>query len=204
MRLRRADTGSRTAELVIRESCHSPPGHSAGAIRTGHPLAPGAGKAGSIPFQRCFSPVSARPPTVRAFPVPRGPHQEVTGKRRPCMSRSRRALAAATMALAAAAGGLLAVAASAVPAFAATQASPSAGHPVGRVVATITMGPANRVGPSVIQPCAVHRPGAAPAYGDGGGCDSGIITCDVTATAPEAYGLDTGNFIAFGAFTYCS
>src|SRR5689334_19256614 len=204
MRLRRAGTGSGTAELVIRESCHGPPSHSAGAIRTGHPLAPGPER----PDPSRFSAVSA---WFQHALLPSG-HPRFPGtapgnglnKRRPCMSRSRKALAAAAMALAAAAGGLLAAAAGAVPAAAATQATPSAGHPGGHVVATITMGPASRIGPSVIQPCAVHRPGAAPAYGDGGGCDSGIITCDVTATAPEAYGLAGGNIIAFGAFTYCS
>ena len=100
------------------------------------------------------------------------------------MSRVRKALGAAAMALAAAGGGLAAAAASAVPASAATQAPLAGGQPGGHVVATITMGPASRTGPSVIQPCAVHRPGAAPAYGDGGGCDSGTVTCHVTAVPP--------------------
>jgi hypothetical protein len=118
------------------------------------------------------------------------------------MSRSRRALGAAVMALAAAGSGLLAAAAGAVPAFAATQASLAMGHPGGHVVATITMGPASRIGPSVIQPCAVHRPGVAPAYGDGGGCDSGTVTCDVVANTPY-HDPGTGN-ILFSATTRCS
>ena len=116
------------------------------------------------------------------------------------MSRLTRALAAATMAVAAACGGLLIAAAGAVPASAATQVSPPGGHPGGHVVATFTMRPASRTGPSVIQPCAVHRPGAAPAYGDGGGCDSGTVTCDVIAFDPKIF-LPV---IHFEAITHCS
>ena len=117
------------------------------------------------------------------------------------MSRIRKALGAAAMALAAAGGGLAAAPASAVPASAATQAPLAGGHPGGHVVATITMGPASRIGPSVIQPCAVHRPGAAPAYGDGGGCDSGTVTCDVTAFTPSN---GAPPYIYFEAKTQCS
>jgi hypothetical protein len=123
------------------------------------------------------------------------------------MSRFRKALGAAAMALATAGGGLLIIAAGAVPASAATQASTPGGHPKGHVVATITMRPASRTGPSVIQPCAMPRPGAAPAYGDGGGCDSGTVTCDVTADEPstlystrDGYGGD----IEFTASVWCS
>jgi hypothetical protein len=104
------------------------------------------------------------------------------------------------MAVAAAGGGLLIAAAGAVPASAATQVSPPGGHPGGHVVATFTMRPASRIGPSVIQPCAVHRPGAAPAYGDGGGCDSGTVTCDVIAFDPKIF-LPV---IHFEAITHCS
>ena len=123
------------------------------------------------------------------------------------MSHLTRALAAATMAIAAAGGGLLIAAAGAVPASAATQASSPGGHPGGHVVATITMRPASRIGPSVIQPCAVHRPGAAPAYGDGGGCDSGTVTCDVTAHEPSnLYSTrdGVGGDIEFTASVWCS
>ena len=123
------------------------------------------------------------------------------------MSHLTRALAAATMAVAAAGGGLLIAAAGAVPASAATQASSPGGHPGGHVVATITMRPASRIGPSVIQPCAVHRPGAAPAYGDGGGCDSGTVTCDVTAHEPsDLYSTrdGVGGDIEFTASVWCS
>ena len=123
------------------------------------------------------------------------------------MSRLTRALAAAIMAVAAAGGGLLIAAAGAVPASAATQVSPPAGHPGGHVVATFTMRPASPTGPSVIQPCAVHRPGAAPAYGDGGGCDSGTVTCDVTAHEPSnLYSTrdGVGGDIEFTANVWCS
>jgi hypothetical protein len=111
------------------------------------------------------------------------------------------------MAVAVAGGGLLIAAAGAVPAFAATQASPPGGHPGGHVVATFTMRPASRTGPSVIQPCAVHRPGVAPAYGDGGGCDSGTVTCDVTAHEPSnLYSTrdGVGGDIEFTASVWCS
>jgi len=117
------------------------------------------------------------------------------------MSRVRKALGAAAMAIAAAGGGLLISAAGAVPAFAATQASPAVGHSGGHVVATFTIRPASRIGPSVIQPCAVHRPGVAPAYGDGGGCDSGTVTCDVTAFTPSN---GSPPYIYFEARTHCS
>jgi len=123
------------------------------------------------------------------------------------VSRLTRALAAATMAVAAAGGGLLIAAAGAVPASAATQVSPPGGHPGGHVVATFTMRPASRTGPSVIQPCAVHRPGVAPAYGDGGGCDSGTVTCDVTADEPSTlYSTrdGVGGDIEFTASVWCS
>ena len=60
--------------------------------------------------------------------------------------------------------------------------------------------PASRTGPSVIQPCAVHRPGAAPSYGDGGGCDSGTVTCDVIAFDPKIF-LPV---IHFEAVVHCS
>jgi len=111
------------------------------------------------------------------------------------------------MAVATACGGLLIAAAGAVPASAATQVSPPGGHPGGHVVATFTMRPASRVGPSVIHPCAVHRPGVAPAYGDGGGCDSGTVTCDVTAHEPSnLYSTrdGVGGDIEFTANVWCS
>ena len=117
------------------------------------------------------------------------------------MSRLTRALGAAAMAIAAAGGGLLIAAAGTAPASAATQVALSVGHSGGHVVATITMRPASRIGPSVIQPCAVHRPGAAPAYGDGGGCDSGTVTCNVTAFTPSLGALP---YIYFEAETHCS
>jgi len=123
------------------------------------------------------------------------------------VSRLTRALAAATMAVATACGGLLIAAAGAVPASAATQASPPGGHPGGHVVATFIMRPASPTGPSVIQPCAVHRPGVAPAYGDGGGCDSGTVTCDVTAHEPSnLYSTrdGVGGDIEFTASVWCS
>jgi hypothetical protein len=67
------------------------------------------------------------------------------------------------------------------------------------VVETITIRPASRTGPSVIQPCAVHRPGMAPAYGDGGGCDSGTVTCDIdTVIAVHLPVID------FDAIAHCS
>ena len=116
------------------------------------------------------------------------------------MSRSRKALGAVAMAIAAVGGGLLIAAAAAVPAFAAIQASPAVGHSGGHVVARFTIRPASRIGPSVIQPCAVHRPGVAPAYGDGGGCDSGTVTCNVTAVPPY---LRDGT-IYFQSYTRCS
>ena len=127
------------------------------------------------------------------------------------MSRFRKALGAVAMAIAAAGGGLLIAAAGAVPASAATQAPHAAlhgGHSGGHVVATFTMRPASRIGPSVIHPCAVHRPGVAPAYGDGGGCDSGTVTCDVTAHEPtNVYSNrtdDPGDIIDFDADVWCS
>ena len=120
------------------------------------------------------------------------------------MSRSRKALGAVAMAIAAAGGGLLIAAAAAVPAFAATAAVHAAphGHRGSHVVARFTIRHAHRIGPSVIQPCAVHRPGMAPAYGDGGGCDTGTVFCDVTAAAPIKSSV-TGNLI-FTADTHCS
>jgi len=121
------------------------------------------------------------------------------------MSRFRKALAAAAMAIAAG-GGLIITAAGAVPAYAATQVSPSGGHPGSHVVATFTFQRAAPAGsrPSVIHPCAVHRPGVAPAYGDGGGCDGGIVTCTVTANAPtNLYSLH-GEEIDFTADAWCS
>ena len=115
------------------------------------------------------------------------------------MSLLTRALAAATMAVATAGGGLIIAAAGAVPASAATHMT-RGGHLEGHVVATFTMRPASRTGPSVIQPCAVHRPGEAPAYGDGGGCDSGTVTCDVIAFDPKIF-LPV---IHFEAVAHCS
>jgi hypothetical protein len=122
------------------------------------------------------------------------------------VSRFRQALAATAMAAAAAGGGLLIAAAGAVPASAATQVSPTGGHSGGHVVATFTFRPAAQAasgpGTSVIHPCV--RPGAAPAYGDGGGCDGGIVTCTVTAHNPtDLYSLH-GEEIDFTADTWCS
>ena len=120
------------------------------------------------------------------------------------MSRSRKALAAGAMAIAAG-GGLIITAADAVPAYAATQMSPPRGHPGSHVVATFTFqraAPADSR-PGVIHPCAM-KPGAAPAYGDGGGCDSGIVTCTVTANEPtNLYSLH-GEEIDFTADAWCS
>jgi len=115
------------------------------------------------------------------------------------MSRSRKALAAAAMAMAAAGGGLLITGAGAVPAYAAAPLVPPGGH----VVATFTFQRAAPAasGPNVILPCAVHSPGAAPAYGDGGGCDSGTVTCDVIAFTPA---IGTPPYIYFEAETHCS
>src|SRR5690348_5940963 len=125
------------------------------------------------------------------------------------MSRSRKALGAVAMAIAAAGGGLLIAAAAAVPAFAATAAVHAAphGHRGSHVVARFTIRHAHRIGPSVIQPCAVHRPGMAPAYGDGGGCDTGTVFCDVTADEPtNLYSTRTGPLgdIEFDADVHCS
>ena len=124
------------------------------------------------------------------------------------MSRSRKALAAAAMAIAAAGGGLLITAAGAVPAYAATQVPPPGGHPGGHVVATVTFqraAPAasgSGSGPSVILPCAVHSPGAAAGAAPADDtCDSGIITCDVTAALPH-HALN--GQLVFSAETYCS
>ena len=126
------------------------------------------------------------------------------------MSHLGKALAAAAMAVTAAGGGLLITGADAVPAYAATQMPPLGGHPAGHVVATITFQRAAPAasGPSVILPCAVHSPGAAapaawPPPDDT--CDSGIITCDVTAEEPTLLYNRTGNdYIDFFAETRCS
>jgi len=119
------------------------------------------------------------------------------------MSRSRKALAAAAMAVAAAGGGLLATAAGAVPAYAAAPPPPPGGH----VVATMTFQraapAATSSSPNVILPCVVKSPGAtagaAPADDT---CDSGIITCDVTASNPY-YNSNTRGLVFF-AKTQCS
>jgi hypothetical protein len=70
------------------------------------------------------------------------------------------------------------------------------------VVATITFQraapAASGPGPSVIQPCAV-KPGAASADDT---CDSGIITCTVSAHEPSD--LYFPGEIDFDSFTYCS
>ena len=122
------------------------------------------------------------------------------------MSRLTRALAAAIMAVAAAGGGLLIAAAGAVPAYASAQAAPPGEHHGGHVVATITFQRAAPAasGPSAILPCVVHRPGAAPAYGDGGGCDSGTVTCTVTADEPTTVYSLHGEEIDFFADAWCS
>ena len=124
------------------------------------------------------------------------------------MSRSRKALAAAAMAVAAAGGELLVTAAGAVPAYASPPAPPPGGH----VVATITFQraalAANGTGPSVILPCAVHSPGAAATAGAASAddtCDSGIITCDVTAEEPTLlYNRTNPDNIDFMANTWRS
>jgi hypothetical protein len=125
------------------------------------------------------------------------------------MSHFRKALAAAAMAVTAAGGGLLITGAGAVPAYAATQMPPLGGHPAGHVVATITFQRAAPAasGPSVILPCAVHSPGAAPAAWPppDDTCDSGIITCDVTAEEPTLlYNRTSNDYIDFFAETRCS
>jgi len=123
------------------------------------------------------------------------------------MSRFRKALAAAAVAIASAGGGLLIIAAGAVPAYAAAPAAPPGGHSGGHVVATFTFQraapAASGTGPSVILPCVVKR-GAAPAYGDGGGCDSGTVTCTVTAHEPTTLYSRNGEEIDFMADTWCS
>jgi len=124
------------------------------------------------------------------------------------MSRSRKALAAAAMAIATAGGGLLTTAASAVPAFAASPAPPPGGHPGGHVVDTITFQraapAASATSPNVILPCAVHSPGTAAAAAPADDtCDSGVITCNVIASAPFQPGSPTG-YIEFEAATYCT
>jgi hypothetical protein len=121
------------------------------------------------------------------------------------MSRFRKARAAAAMAVAAG-GGLLIAAVAAVPAYAATRV-PLGGHPGGHVVATITFkraAPATSgTGPAAVLPCAVHRPGAATGASPADDtCDSGIITCDVTAMDPWMF--TGGHTIYFEAETYCS
>ena len=126
------------------------------------------------------------------------------------MSRFRKALAAAAMAVAAAGGGLLVTGAGAAPAHAATQ-MPSVGrHSGAHVVATITFkrvaAPASgsASGPNVILPCAVHSPGTAAAAAPADDtCDSGVITCNVIASAPFQPGSPTG-YIEFEAATYCT
>jgi hypothetical protein len=126
------------------------------------------------------------------------------------MSRFRKALAAAAMAVAAAGGGLLVTGAGAAPAYAATQMPSLGGHSGAHVVATITFKRAAPAasGPNVILPCAVHSPraaataGAAPADDT---CDSGVITCNVTADEPTlAYNRTTNDYIDFMASTWCS
>ena len=122
------------------------------------------------------------------------------------MSRSRKALAAAAMAVAAAGGGLLITAGGTVPAY----ASPPVPPPGGQVVATITFQraapAASGTSPSVILPCAVKSPGAAAAAAPADDtCDSGIITCTVTADEPTLlYNRTTNDFIDFTASTWCS
>ena len=126
------------------------------------------------------------------------------------MSRSRKALAAAAMAVAAAGGGLLTTAAGAVPAHAATHLPPPGGQqPGGHVVATITFHraapAASGAVPGVILPCAVHSPGAAATAGAAPAddtCDSGVITCDLTAYPPHQ--SPNNGMLYFNARTYCS
>ena len=105
------------------------------------------------------------------------------------MSRFRKALAAAAMAVAAAGGGLLVAGAGAAPAYAAAQMPSLGGHSGAHVVATITFKRAAPAasGPNVILPCAVHSPGPAATAGAAPAddtCDSGVITCNVTADEP--------------------
>jgi hypothetical protein len=124
------------------------------------------------------------------------------------MSSLRKALAAAAMAIATAVGGLLVTGAGAIPAYAATQMPPSEGH----VVATITFQraapAASGSGPGVILPCAVHSPGAAATAGAAPAddtCDSGVITCYVTAEVPTLlYNRTSPDNIDFFAETSCS
>lgn len=124
------------------------------------------------------------------------------------MSRSRKALAAAAMAVAAAGGGLLVTGAGAAPAYAAAQMPPLGGHPGGHMVATITFQRAASAAssPNVILPCAVHSPGAAVTAGAAPAsdtCDSGVITCNVTADEPTLV-YSNGDIIDFMARTWCS
>jgi hypothetical protein len=127
------------------------------------------------------------------------------------MSRFRKALAAAAMAVAAAGGGLLVTGAGAAPANAATQMPSLGGHAGAHVVATITFqraaAPASG-SPNVILPCAVHSPGPAATAGAAPAddtCDSGVVTCNVTADEPTtAYNRTTNDFIDFMARVWCS
>jgi len=124
------------------------------------------------------------------------------------MSRFRKALAAAAMAVAAAGGGLLVTGAGAAPANAATQMPSLGGHAGAHVVATITFRRAATPAsgsPNVILPCAVHSPGPAATAGAAPAddtCDSGVITCDVTASNPY-YNSNTRGLVFF-AKTQCS
>src|SRR5690349_15983981 len=155
----------------------------AGAIRTGYRLGPA--RPGPSRFSAVPAPCQHARLTCGHPRFPGTASGDYPARRGSFMSRSRKALAAAAMAIAAG-GGLIITAAGAVPAYAATQVSPPRGHPGSHVVATFTF----------------QR--AAPADGDGGGCDSGIVTCTVTANEPtNLYSLQ-GEEIDFTADAWCS
>src|SRR5689334_17631601 len=144
----------------------------------------------AVPFQHCISPAAARLLNVRRQPRFPGTASGLYGRGQ-SMQRLKRASAAAAMAIAVASGGLLITAAGAVPAYASPPAPPSP-PPGGHVVASITFEradlAASGVRPHTILPCAVHKPaaagGATPADDT---CESGIITCDVTAFDPSLF-----------------
>jgi hypothetical protein len=119
------------------------------------------------------------------------------------MSRFRKALAAAAMAIAAAGGGLLITTAGAVPAYASPPPAPPGGHAVATITFQRAAPAASGSGPNVILPCAVKSPGAAAGAAPADDtCDSGIITCDVTAETPWQF--YAAGYIFFEANTYCS
>src|SRR5690349_9157389 len=147
----------------------------------------------STRFQRRFSPVSARRPTVL---IPPGPGVSADYREEGAfMSRFRRALAGAAMAVAVAGGGMVAAAAGAAPAHAATTPTPAAvSHTFGFTIAP-TAPAAGGIGPKFQcgETCGDPQPPAP----------SGptIITC--TLHIPDASIDAVTGFITFRADTTC-